>query len=175
LGIKSRKYILALGRFVPEKNFHALIKAFSTLDQSTFKLVIAGDADIEDEYSRRLKSLARDNHVILTGFIKGFRLQTLLSHAGLFVIPSSHEGLPISLLEAMSYGLPVIASDIPANKELELPPSCYFHYDDNIVTRLSAALKTKIKDMSVPAYDLTPYDWDHIAGQTADVYRLCTK
>ena len=170
-GIKSRKYILAIGRFVPEKNFHALISAFSDLGQSEYKLVIAGDADIEDDYSRELKSLAIKNNVILTGFIKDNELYTLFSHAALFVLPSSHEGLPISLLEAMSYGLPVLASDIPANKEIDLPPTCFFHYDEeNIIKNLNEALRLRLNDKSVPEYNLTMYDWDTIAEQTANVY-----
>ncbi|MDR2776134.1 MAG: glycosyltransferase family 4 protein [Tannerella sp.] len=169
-GIEPRKYIFAMGRFVPEKNFHSLIEAFSELKRCEYKLVIAGDSDMEDEYSKSLKSLANNNGVILTGFIKGDKLHALLSHARLFVIPSSHEGLPISLLEAMSYGLPVLASDIPANKEVNLPPSCYFHYDENIVTNLSRSLAHKMKDDSISHYDMSSYDWERIAEQTADVY-----
>ena len=171
LEAESQKYIFAMGRFVPEKNFHFLIDAFTSLKQSEYKLIIAGDADIEDEYSRNLKQQAKKAGVILTGFIKGSKLQTLLSNAALFVIPSSHEGLPISLLEAMSYGLPVLASDIPANKEVSLPSSCYFHHDENILRNLSDALKQKIDDRSNISYDLTPYDWDKIAEQTIEVYK----
>jgi glycosyltransferase involved in cell wall biosynthesis len=170
IGVEPRKYIFAMGRFVPEKNFHALIEAFAVLNRPEYKLVIAGDADIEDEYARKLKSQAKNNGVVLTGFIKGDRLHALLSHARLFVIPSSHEGLPISLLEAMSYGLPVLASDIPANKEVNLPPSCYFHYDENIVDNLTQALASKIKDESTPRYDMTSYNWNIIAEHTISVY-----
>ena len=170
LGVEARKYVFAMGRFVPEKNFHALIEAFSNLNQSDYKLVIAGDTDIEDSYSRDLKLLAKEKNIILTGFIKGSKLQTLLSNARLFVLPSSHEGLPISLLEAMSYGLPVLASDIPANKEVNLPPSCYFHHKGNIVENLHEALKIRINDNIKVSYDLSLYDWDNIAEQTVNVY-----
>ena len=170
IGVEPRKYLFAMGRFVPEKNFHTLIEAFAGLNQTEYKLVIAGDADMEDEYSRKLKSLAGDNGVILTGFVKGAALQALLTHARLFVLPSSHEGLPISLLEAMSYGLPVLASDIPANKAIHLPPSCYFRHDANRVNNLSRPLACKMKDPSVPRYDMSSYDWDRIAEQTATVY-----
>ena len=171
-GIEPRKYILALGRFVPEKNFHILINAFSNLSQSEYKLVIAGDADFEDDYSVGLKALARSsNNVILTGFVKGEKLHALLSHASLFVLPSSHEGLPISLLEAMSYNLPVLVSDIPANKEVNLHPSCYFHLDNNnTLENLTEALKQRVNDNSKPEYDLSKYDWNTIAEQTANVY-----
>ncbi|HBE43612.1 MAG TPA: glycosyl transferase family 1, partial [Bacteroidales bacterium] len=105
LGLKSRSYIFTLGRLVEEKGFDLLIRAFSRLKNTGVKLVISGDADHETSYSRKLKSLARENGVILTGFLKGEKLQELFSHARLFVLPSFHEGLPISLLEAMSYRL----------------------------------------------------------------------
>jgi glycosyltransferase involved in cell wall biosynthesis len=174
-GVEPRQYIFAMGRFVPEKNFHVLIEAFAGLNRPDYKLVIAGDADIEDEYSQELKLSAKNNGVILTGFIKGDKLHALLTHARLFVIPSSHEGLPISLLEAMSYGLPVLASDIPANKEVNLPASCYFHYDENIVNNLSQALSHRLEDESVPHYDMTAFNWDRIAEQTIDVYSKIMK
>lgn len=170
LHTEPRKFIFAMGRFVPEKNFHYLIKAFANLKQTKYKLVIAGDADMEDEYAKNLKTLAKENGVILTGFIKGAKLQALLTYARLFVIPSSHEGLPIALLEAMSYGLPVLASDIPANKEVHLPASDYFHYGSDIVSNLTKALQEKMSDTTIPHYDLTPYDWDKIADQTIEVY-----
>lgn len=175
LKIEPGKYLFAMGRFVPEKNFHALIEAFSYLKSSEYKLVIAGDADIEDAYSRRLKSMAQQHGVILTGFIKGEKLQALLSYARLFVLPSSHEGLPISLLEAMAYGLPVLASDIPANKEVCLPASDYFQCDENIVAHLCEALKNKLNDQTAVSYDLSRYDWDRIATQTAGVYSKITR
>ena len=171
LGVETRKFIFAMGRFVPEKNFHALIEAFSSLRQKEYKLVIAGDVDIEDSYSCGLKSMAKDNNVILTGFIKGSKLQTLMSNAKFFVLPSSHEGLPISLLEAMSYELPVLASDIPANKEVGLPSKYYFHYDENnLVTNLSKALIDRIEDNSMISYDISLYNWEKITEQTANIY-----
>ncbi|MDR1121472.1 MAG: glycosyltransferase family 4 protein, partial [Dysgonamonadaceae bacterium] len=81
MGVEPRKYIFAMGRFVPEKNFHVLIETFAGLNRPDYKLVIAGDADIEDEYSKKLKLSAKNNGVILTGFIKGDKLCALLTHA----------------------------------------------------------------------------------------------
>ena len=170
LSIEPGKYVLTMGRFVPEKNFHILIDAFCKLNQSEYKLVIAGDIEIEDKYSLELKTKAKENNVILAGFIKGRKLQTLLSNARLFVLPSSHEGLPISLLEAMSYRLPVLASDIPANKDINLPSPCYFHSKGNIVENLCEALKNRLNDNSEISYDLSLYDWDNIAERTVNVY-----
>ena len=170
LKIEPQKYIFTMGRFVPEKNFHLLIQAFSKLKPEGYKLVIAGDADIDDVYSHSLKSLATEHEVVLTGFIKGQKLFALLSHATLFTLPSSHEGLPIALLEAMSYGLPVLASDIPANKAFHLPPSCYFRYEGATLQNLTEALSKKLNDLGQNNYDLSAYDWDKIAEQTEQVY-----
>lgn len=169
LRVQSRKYIFAMGRFVPEKNFHHLIHAFAALKDSNYKLVLAGDADLEDDYSRYLKSLAKEKGVVLTGFIKGKKLHELLSHACCFVLPSSHEGLPIALLEAMSYDLPVIVSNIPANLEVGLDYNCYFQ------TGNEQQLREKISEMlsgefSPVHYSMDEYNWDRIAEQVIAVY-----
>jgi glycosyltransferase involved in cell wall biosynthesis len=174
LNVEPQKFIFAMGRFVPEKNFHLLIKAFTAINNPGINLVIAGDTDFEDTYSEELKRFASDNGVILTGFIKGEPLETLLSNARLFVIPSSHEGLPIALLEAMSYNLPVLASDIPANKEVNLNSDDYFHLDkdkEKSILNLQEALERKLDNYTTPVYDLTPYNWDIISKKTIDVYK----
>lgn len=170
LGIEPGKYILAIGRFVKEKGFHDLIEAYSRLGNCGYRLVIAGDADHEDEYSRRLKKLAADNGVVLTGFIKGSPLNEIMTNAALFVLPSYHEGLPIALLEAMSYNLDVVVSDIPANKLDSLSTDDFFLTGD--ITLLSEAIQRKLASPAINRdYDLAPYNWDNIARQTETVYR----
>jgi glycosyltransferase involved in cell wall biosynthesis len=171
LGVIPKKYIFAMGRFVPEKNFHQLINTFSSLkDRQDCRFVLAGDADFEDNYSRDLKALARQNDVILTGFIKGEKLHALLTHARVFVLPSSHEGLPISLLEAMSYHLPVIASDIPANLEVGLPEDSYFGVGNE--KQLAEKLRQVISgEPQRIKYAMEIYQWDRIAEQTIDIYK----
>ncbi|GHT14612.1 phosphonate ABC transporter substrate-binding protein [Bacteroidia bacterium] len=169
-GIQPGRFIFAMGRFVPEKNFHRLIQAFSSIRQDKIKLVLAGDADFEDDYSKRLKVQAAQNGVVLTGFVKGDKLQTLLSNARTFVLPSSHEGLPISLLEAMSYGLPVIVSDIPANREVGLDESVYFKVED--YNRLTLLLENAMRETFWPIqYSMENYQWETIAVQTIEVYK----
>jgi glycosyltransferase involved in cell wall biosynthesis len=171
LKINSRKYILAMGRFVPEKNFDRLIHAFTAVkDKKDYQLVIAGDANFEDTYSTELKNLARNNNVVLTGFIKGDKLHTLLNHASAFVLPSSHEGLPISLLEAMNYGLPAIVSDIPANREVHLPPENYFrvNHESDLTDKLQQHIRQGYRPVQ---YDMRQYDWDKIAEQVIQVYQ----
>lgn len=169
LGVEPQRYVFAMGRFVPEKNFHHLMDAFSALGQTEYKLVLAGDADFEDEYSRQLKETAKERGVILTGFIKGKKLHELLTHARLFVLPSSHEGLPIALLEAMSYELPVIVSDIPANLEVGLSHECYFKTgeEEELKKKLQAELEKKPHSIK---YHMEEYDWDKIASEVLGVY-----
>ena len=189
-GLEGGKYILAVGRFVPEKGFHDLIDAFNNFQtrnskhetlnsqRSTknWKLVIVGRADHEDKYSLGLKEKARENsNVILTGFLTGEPLQELYSHAGLFVIPSYYEGLPIVLLEAMSYGLSCIASDIPANRNVELSEERFFKAGD--VKALAIKIKEfvdkpltgeeKRRQIGMIA---ERYDWEKIARKTMEVY-----
>ena len=126
IGVAPGKYMVAVARFVPEKGLHDLIKAFHEVESQT-RLVIAGDADHETTYSNNLKIMAqKSDRVVLTGYVTGDYLNQIFSHAALFVLPSYHEGLPIALLEALSYGLPPLVSDIPANLEVGLNKKYYF-------------------------------------------------
>lgn len=174
LGIQPGRYILGMCRFVPEKRLHDLVNAFSMLKQQgriadDMRLVLAGDTDFEDEYSLGLKKQAKEAGVVLTGFIKGRKLASLLSNCALYVLPSSHEGLPIALLEAMSYGAPVLVSDIPANMEIGLPAECYFPCGD--VEALASRIPETLA--SCPGrvhYEMSKYNWDTIALQVYRVY-----
>ncbi len=177
LGLKKKKYILAVGRVVPEKGFCDLIEAFNKAEGKSWKLAIVGAADHEDRYSLRLKELAgKDDNVIMPGFLSGEPLRELYSHAGLLVLPSYYEGLPIVLLEAMSYGLSCIASDIPANRCVTLDEGRYFPAGD--IDALTKKLKKfidkplteeeKEKQINMIA---ERYDWEKIAERTLSVYR----
>ena len=170
-GLEPSRYILAMGRLVPEKGFHDLLSAFGGIE-TDWKLIIAGAADHEDDYSRGLLRQAQsDRRVVMAGFVKGKELAELLSCAALFVLPSYHEGLPIAVLEAMSYGLPLLTSDIPANKELA-PAEVTFPVGD------IAALRDKLTAFVACPWngdagrDLVSreYDWDVIADSTEKVY-----
>lgn len=169
LGIEKGKYILGMCRFVPEKNLHHLVEAFSKINAHGCKLVLAGDTDFEDEYSRNLKKLAKEHGVVLTGFIRGKKLHSLLTNARCFVLPSSHEGLPIALLEAMSYKLPVIVSDIPANLEVGLNTEVYFEVGN--IDELAAKLQNNIqKPFKKIEYNMAKYNWENIAEQVSQIY-----
>jgi len=176
LGIVPGKYILAVARFVPEKGLHNLLAAYSKVD-TDWQLAIAGDADHETEYSRNLKMMAKDTkNVILTGFITGEPLEELYSHAGIFVLPSYYEGLPIVLLEALSYGLSVLVSDIPPNKEVQLAEERYYPVGDE--TELARKLEYWIRRGPLSDEEQEEqlemvrqrYDWDKIAEETLKVY-----
>jgi glycosyltransferase involved in cell wall biosynthesis len=169
LGLQKKKYILAVGRFVEEKGFDLLISAYSKIKDRGFHLVIAGDSDHETAYSTRFRKLAKIHNVILPGFIKGEKLQQLYFHSGLFVLPSYNEGQPLSLLEAMSCNLPVLASDIPANLQVSLPKDSYFASGDEV--SLFKILDQKLQsDLAEVSYDMTQYNWYNIANQTKKVY-----
>lgn len=172
MGLEGKRYIFALGRFVPEKGFDQLIDAWKMLPHGSCELVIAGDADLADQYSSSLKRKAKEAGVLLPGFIKGSLLHDLFRFAHTFVIPSSHEGLPIALLEAMSYGLRVVASDIAPHLEMELPPECYYPQSDvsQLATLLLHSLTTAQPKPEFRDLVTRKYDWDAIAQQTEIVY-----
>jgi len=176
-GLVARRYFLQVSRIVPEKRQLDLIQAFAAAAPRGWKLVLVGDARSGSEYARRASAAAAvAGNVVLAGFKKGTALKQLYSHAGAFVLPSSHEGLPIAILEALSFGLPVLASDIAPNRELNLPESCYFPTGDR------RALTAKLAALSHTADDplareerkrwvTSRYDWRRVAEQTHAVYR----
>lgn len=175
-GLERRRYILLAARLVPEKRQLDLIRAFAKCGLSDTKLVLAGGAEFETPYAKEVRALACDvSGVVLTGFQTGDRLAELFDNAALFVLPSSHEGMPIALLEAMAYGLPVLASDIVANQELELAPDEYFPLGDidalasGIVDKLGAPLSDEeVRERA--AHAEAAYSWTNVAQRTAAVY-----
>lgn len=171
------KYVLLVSRLVEEKRHLDLIEAFSRAALPGWKLVLVGASDHPDAYVKRVMDVAgRTPNVVMTGFQKGRALHELYSHAGLFVLPSSHEGLPIALLEALSFGLPVVASDIPANLEVGLSPDCYFPLGDvdalaSCIVAHAARTPEQGERAALRVWVSQKYDWQRIAEQTMDVYR----
>jgi len=168
--------LVLVSRMVPEKRHLDLIDAFGRARLDGWKLALVGAADHADVYSRRvLEAAAFARDVVMTGFQTGDALQALYAHAGLFVLPSSHEGLPIAILEALSHGLPVVASDIPANLEVGLGRNCYFPLGD--VDALAAALRCHtavVEDASQRLvrreWAVKRFDWMRNARATQAIY-----
>ncbi|MEH1806178.1 glycosyltransferase family 4 protein [Nostoc sp.] len=119
LGLQQGRYILFLGRLVPEKRPDLLVDAFSSLKSSGWKLVLVGGvSDTKSFASNLLEKVANNRDIIFADELRGSRLWEIVRGAGLFVLPSDLEGLPLSMLEAMQEGIPILASDIPPHQQL---------------------------------------------------------
>ena len=117
-GLRGKDYYLFLARIVPEKGLHYLIEAYEKLDTDK-KLVIAGGSSHTDEYMEQIQNMCKENpDIIMTGFVQGQELEELFSNCFAYVLPSDIEGMPLSLLEAMSYGCTCLVSDIAENLEV---------------------------------------------------------
>lgn len=177
LGLEAGRYIVTVSRMVPEKRHLDLIAAFRKANLGDWKLALVGDASRNDAYTRQVVAAAAETPgVVVAGFQTGRALAELYANAGLFALPSTHEGLPIALLEALSYGLPSIASDIPANVEVGLDAGQYFRVKD--VDDLAACLERNIGVERPPdfrerlqAWVREKYDWHRIALSTRDLYQ----
>lgn len=118
LGLQPGRYILFVGRLVREKAPDQLVRAYRDVPGDV-PLVLAGDSPFDDDYLQQLRALAAaDPRVRLTGYVFGDVLASLYQHAGLYAQPSLLEGLPLTILEAASHGLPIVASDIAPHREL---------------------------------------------------------
>lgn len=175
-GLTPQHYIIQVSRLVPEKRQLDLITAFKAAQLPGWKLILVGGAQGSQEYANRVREHCVANGTIInTGFLTPLEVQELLSHAGIFALPSSHEGLPIALLEAMALGTPVIASDIPANREMGLDDACYFRVGDTdtLAARLRALAAVSLTERAVMGARLRdacgPFDWDLIAESTMQV------
>ncbi len=166
LGVKRGKYVLAVGRLVPEKGFHTLIEAIRK-SGSKRKLVIVGGAQHESPYSKALLEKAGKD-VIFAGMQGRAALHELYKNAALFVLPSSHEGLPICALEAGSLGCPLLLSDIPGNLDIGLPENHYFAAGD--IEDLSEALQVSLEKYAVSPAMFAAFDWDQISKNTLAIY-----
>jgi glycosyltransferase involved in cell wall biosynthesis len=175
LGVADGTYVLFAGRLVPEKGLDHLVAALATMPDAP-RLVVAGDSSHSDDYVAAIK-VAAGPRVHFAGYRYGPQLAALFRHAALFVLPSELEGLPIVLLEALAYGTPVLASDIPPNVEVLGDEGRYFRAGDisSLAQALSAAIvegdAAKAVAMRRAPAAVRRYDWDEIARQTEDLYR----
>lgn len=179
--INKGEYILFLARLVPEKGVHYLIDAFNQIDTDK-KLVIAGGSSHTDDYVSMLKEKTKSNpNIIMTGFVKGRILDELFSNAYMYILPSEIEGLPISLLEAMSYGQCCLVSDIEEN--MDVIKEFGYSFKNKDVSSLKNQLQdllnnpdkvNKVRNV-VKDYVKEEYNWDIVANKTEEVYELLYK
>lgn len=175
-GINPNKYILFAARLVEEKGVHFLIDAFKNI-RTDMQLVIAGDAAHSENYISKIKELAgEDSRIIFTGFLTGLPLAELFSNAYLFCLPSTMEGLPVALLEAMNYGNCCLASDIPENMEaLEDFGYTFRNRDADDLRRVLEDLilhpeKVEEKKAAAMEHVRRNYSWDEVADQMEGLY-----
>lgn len=189
LGLRQGGYILFLGRLVPEKCPDLLINAFQTLKPLGWKLAIVGSSSDTNHYSSKLVDMAaKSTDIVFTGELKGARLAEIIRGAGLFVLPSQVEGLPIAMLEAMQEGVPVLASDIPVHHQLtdgKLDVSKQWGLGtrgmvfqvgnvDSCVSSLDWAIRhpqaLEIMAQNARSYVQANHDWDAITTKTLKLY-----
>lgn len=176
-GLEKDDYILYLGRLVPEKGEHYLVEAFKNVCTDK-KLVIAGGASDTDDYMERLKRLADgDERIVFTGFVQGRLLEELYSNAYVYVLPSDLEGMPLSLLEAMSYGNCCLVSDIAECAEVVEDKAAIFRKSDvaDLKEKLQmlcgdSTLVQKYKDEAAN-FICGKYNWDAVVRKTLALYR----
>lgn len=175
-GIKKDGYILFLGRLVPEKRVHSLIKAYNNI-QTDKKLVIAGSASHTSDYVHELKYMSKDNeNIIFTGFVQGEMLEELYSNAYIYCLPSDLEGMPLSLLEAMSYGNCCLTSDIPECTEVCEDKAASFEkgnekdLEDKLRMLLNNPVLVDGFKLNAGSFICNKYNWSDIVDKTLELY-----
>ena len=176
-GLKKDSYILFLGRLVPEKGIRYLVEAFKNV-KTDKKLVIAGGSSDTDSFMEELKELAKgDDRILFTGFVQGAMLDELYSNAYIYTLPSDLEGMPLSLLEAMSYGNCCLVSDIPECAEVVEDKALIFKKSDveDLREKLQEACDhpEMVMRMKNQAADFIceKYNWDEVVKKTMKLYR----
>ena len=176
-GLEAGSYLLYLGRLVPEKGLDTLITAYRET-RTERKLVIAGGSSDTGGYVRDLHALAEgDDRILFTGFVQGEILEELYSNAYVYVLPSRLEGMPLSLLEAMTYGNCCLTSDIPECTDVTGALGHAFRAGDaEDLRRALAELCDHPETVSADreksaAYILNRFSWDTTTERTLALYR----
>lgn len=173
-GLEGNDYILFLARIVPEKGLHYLIEAYNQIETDK-KLVIAGGASHTNDYFNEIQEKVKDNkNIIMTGFIQGQELEELYSNCYLYCLPSDIEGMPISLLEAMSYGRNCLVSNIEENTQVCGKYSYTFKKGNvqDLKEKLDSLLKEDklLNEELLKNYVIEKYNWDDITTHTICLY-----
>lgn len=171
-GLEKNSYILFVSRVVPGKGIEYLLDAYKEVD-SDLKLIIAGESTYVGEFYTKIKEkAARDKRVELIGFVEGKTLQELYSNCALFVFPSEAEGMPMCLLEALSYNCNCLVSDIPENIEVGKQYVTTFESQntEDLKDKIVQALGNRKADGSRD-YIIENFNWDAVVDKTLDCYR----
>lgn len=175
-GLTKDSYFLFLGRLVPEKGIRYLVEAFKQI-KTDKKLVIAGGSSDTDEFACKLKEFSKsDSRIIFTGFVQGEILDELYSNAYVYTLPSDLEGMPLSLLEAMSYGNCCLVSDIPECTEVVENKAVIFKKSNvsELVRKLQENCDNsrKVRELKKVAsnFILNKYNWDDVVKKTEIIY-----
>lgn len=176
-GLEKDGYILFLGRLDPVKGIHYLIEAFREI-KTDKKLVIAGGSSDTDDYTAQLKEMAAgDSRILFTGFVQGRMLEELYSNAYVFVLPSNAEGMPLSLLEAMSYGNCCVISDIPEctepaeDKAVTFPKGNTAALRETLQRLCDDPAETAVYKAGTRDFICGKYSWDDVVQQTLELYQ----
>ena len=176
-GLEHKRYVLYLGRIVPGKGIEYLIEAFKEC-HTDMKLVIAGGASDSQAYMSNLREQTRENeNIVFTDFVEGVTLQELYGNAYLYVLPSDSEGMPLSLLEAMSYGNCCLTSDIAGCTEVLAGHGVTFEKGNVADLREKLQRLLDVPDevdkygADAAAYILNRYSWDEVAERTLRLYQ----
>lgn len=176
-GLTEKGYILFLGRVVPEKGIHYLIEAYGKI-KTDMPLVIAGGASHTSEYENEIHQMAKSNsNIIFTGFVQGKELEELYSNAYLYCLPSDIEGMPISLLEAMSYSCCCLTSNIKECTEVLLDKG--FAFEKGNVSDLAKKLQYLVDNKNIVEkyskessdYICKKFNWNDVCNQTLALYK----
>ena len=179
-GLDKNDYILFLARIVPEKGLHYLIEAFKQLNTNK-KLVIAGGASHTNEYLEKIKEMVKDDkRIIMTGFVQGQELAELYSNCYLYCLPSDIEGMPLSLLEAMSYGNKCLISNIEENTQVVEDKAITFEKGNvqDLKEKLEKILESNDlleKREEISDYILQKYNWNDVTNKTIEIYESVAK
>ncbi len=171
-GLIKNDYVLFLARIVPEKGLEYLLKAWEFVKNSTDKkLVIAGGDSNSKKYYESIKNrVEKDPSIIMTGFVSGQELQELYSNAYLYVLPSDIEGMPMSLLEALSYGNICLVSNILENTEI-INDDCFVFNKSDVEDLEKQLKKALLSNLQSHKNIYQTYNWNDIVERTLELYK----
>lgn len=174
-GLTKDGYILFLGRLVPEKGVHLLIDAFKKVNTDKKLVIVGGTSDTDAYVDELMCSANEDSRIIFAGFAQGELLEEFYSNAYLYILPSSLEGMPLSLLEAMSYGNACVVSDIPectdvvGDKAFVVKPQA-----DELQKCIQALCNDEetVRKYKAGAADYIceKYNWEDVVNRTLELY-----